>query len=259
MPIRAQSAPPHHIAAYSAESPCPTSPGSPHTPQPADQVCRARFPASGAETIYVVEYDQVERDAIGRILSHRGYAVEAFADCSAFLAAFRPNTRGCLLVDGFMLGVGGIDIIEHLRDQCDEFPTIVMSADASPPMVVQAMKAGAVDYIEKPIGPEELFTSIRQALDQSRDADGLSGFRKKAVDRIANLTPRQHQILKLVLEGQPSKNIAAHLGISPRTVENHRASITKKTGAQSLPLMVHTAICASCRLVDRSRHLQVTA
>jgi two-component system CheB/CheR fusion protein len=216
-------------------------------------VCRARFPASGAETVYVVDYDQGDRDAIGQILDHRGYAVKAFADCSAFLAAFRPDTRGCLLVDGLMLGVGGIDIIEHLKNECDEFPTIVMSVDASPSMVVQAMKAGAVDYIEKPIGPEELFSSINHALDQSRDADGLSGFRKKAVDRIANLTPRQHQILKLVLAGQPSKSIAAELGIAQRTVENHRASITKKTGAQSLPLMVHTAICASCRLVDRIR------
>jgi two-component system, chemotaxis family, CheB/CheR fusion protein len=255
MPIRARSTPrSDHIAASSAEPPCPTSPDPPQTPQPPDHVCRARFPASGAETVYVVDYDQGDRDAIGQILHHRGYAVEAFADCSAFLAAFRPDTRGCLLVDGLMLGVGGIDIIEHLRDECDEFPTIVMSADASPSMVVQAMKAGAVDYIEKPIGPEELFSSIRQALEKSRDADGLSGFRKKAVDRIANLTPRQHQILKLVLAGQPSKSIAAELGIAQRTVENHRASITKKTGAQSLPLMVHTAICASCRLVDRIRH-----
>ena len=255
MPIHARSTPrSDHIAAYSAASPRSPSQGPPQAPQPPDHVCHARFPASGAETVYVVEYDQGDRDAICRILHHRGYAVEAFADCSAFLAAFRPNARGCLLVDGLMLGVGGIDVIEHLRDECDEFPTIVMSADASPSMVVQAMKAGAVDYVEKPIGPEELFGSIRQALDQSRDADGLSGFRKNAADRIADLTPRQHEILKLVLEGQPSKNIAAQLGISQRTVENHRARISRKTGAQSLPLMVHTAICASCRLVDRSRH-----
>jgi two-component system, chemotaxis family, CheB/CheR fusion protein len=226
----------------------------PQTPQPPDQVRHARFPANGEETVYVADYDQDDRDAIGRILSHRGYAVEGFADCSAFLAAFRPNKRGCLLVDRLMLGMGGIDIIQHLKDECDEFPTIVMSADASPSMVVQAMKAGAVDYIEKPIGPEELFSSIRQALEKSRDADGLSGFRKNAANRIADLSPRQHQILKLVLAGQPSKSIAAELGIAQRTVENHRASITKKTGAQSLPLMVHTAICASCRLVDRTRH-----
>ena len=94
-------------------------------------------------------------------------------------------------------------------------------------MVVQAMKAGAVDYIEKPIGPEELFSSIRRALDQLRDADGLSGFRKKAADRIADLTPRQHQILKLVLEGHPSKNIAAYLGISQRTVDQTATSANR--------------------------------
>jgi two-component system CheB/CheR fusion protein len=119
---------------------------------------------------------------------------------------------------------------------------------------VQAMKAGAVDYIEKPIDHNELLASIRRALDGASETDGLSGFRKKAADRIADLTPRQHQILKLVLAGHASKNIAARLGIAQRTVESHRADITKKMGARSLPIMVHTAICATCCLVDHSKH-----
>jgi FixJ family two-component response regulator len=94
-------------------------------------------------------------------------------------------------------------------------------------MVVQAMKAGAVDFIEKPIDRDELFASLRRALEQAREADGLSGLRRKAPDRIAELTPRQHQILELVLAGQSSKNIAVNLGINQRTVENHRARIAK--------------------------------
>ena len=239
-----------HVAAHSAHSSDLTSPTPHRTLQPAGHVRAPGFPVGEAETIFVVEYDHGERDAICRMLRHGGYSVEAFADCSAFVAALRPGARGCFLVDGLMLGVGGIEIIEHLRNECDGLPTIVMSADASPSMVVQAMRAGAVDYFEKPIDHNELLAGLRRALDQARDTSGLSGFRKRAADRIADLTPRQHQILKLVLAGHPSKNIAAQLGIAQRTVENHRARIARKTGARSLPLMVQTAIFAGFRLVD---------
>ena len=254
MPDRYQSAPGSDRAACCAHSQYPNSPDRPEIPQPIDDVRRARFPLGESETIFVVECDHDHRDTICRILHHHGYAVEAFADCSAFLAAFRPNTPGCLLVDGLVLRVAGLDIIDLLKNEHDEFPTVVMAADPSPWMVVQAMRAGAVDYIEKPIRPAEMLASVRRALDLARDADGLSGFRRTAADRIAVLSPRERQILKLVLAGQSSKSIAANLGIAQRTVENHRAHITRKTGAQSLPLMVHTAICASCQLVDRSRH-----
>ena len=218
--------------------------------QPIGRVAHESFPIGAAETIFVVEYDPGERDLIRRILHQNGYSVEAFADCSTFLAALPPKARGCLLVDGLMLGVERFEIIEHLRSECQRLPTIVMSADASPSMVVQAMRAGAVDYLEKPIDPDELLLCLRRALDQTDDVDGLSRIRKQAADRIADLTPRQQQILKLVLAGHPSKNIAVHLGIAQRTVENHRARIARKTGARSLPLMVQTAICGGFRLID---------
>lgn len=239
-----------HIAAHSAHTSALTSP-PPRRTQPAGHVRAPGFPVGDAETIFVVEYDHAERDAICLMLHHRGYSVEDFADCSAFLAALRPDARGCFLVDGAMLGIGGIEIIEHLRNEYDGLPTIVMSADASPSMVVRAMRAGAVDYIEKPIDHDELLASLRRAIDETQDWDGLSGFRQRAADRIADLTARQHQILKLVLAGHPSKKIAAQLGIAQRTVENHRASIARKIGARSLPLMVQTAIFAGFRWVDR--------
>jgi len=197
-----------------------------------------------AVTIFVVDYECRDRAALSRMLHYNGYAVQAFASCSAFLDTFRPNTRGCLIVDALTLGVSGTDAIARLRDEGDGFPTIVISANVSASMVVQAMKAGAVDFIEKPIDRDELFASLRRALEQAREADGLSGLRRKAPDRIAELTPRQHQILELVLAGQSSKNIAVNLGINQRTVENHRAQIAKKAGARSLPLLVQTAIRA---------------
>jgi two-component system, chemotaxis family, CheB/CheR fusion protein len=113
------------------------------------------------------------------------------------------------------------------------------------PMAVQAMKAGAVDFIEKPVGHEELLASVKRALDQTRDTATLSARRDTAALSVASLTTRQRQILDLVLAGHPSKNIAADLGISQRTVDNHRAAIMKKTGSKSLPALIRTALAAA--------------
>jgi two-component system CheB/CheR fusion protein len=112
-------------------------------------------------------------------------------------------------------------------------------------MAVQAMKAGAIDFIEKPIHREELLASIERAIEQSRDSGKLAAWRDDAALHLARLTPRQRQIMELVLAGHPSKNIAADLGISQRTVENHRASIMKKSGSKSLPELARLAIAAT--------------
>jgi two-component system CheB/CheR fusion protein len=109
-------------------------------------------------------------------------------------------------------------------------------------MAVQAMKAGASDFIEKPISRDELLASVERALEQSRDSGKLSAWRQDAASHVSELTPRQHQIMALVLAGHPSKNIAADLGISQRTVENHRATIMKKTGSKSVPALACLAL-----------------
>ncbi len=107
------------------------------------------------------------------------------------------------------------------------------------------MKAGASDFIEKPISRDELLASVDRALEQSRDAEKLSAWREDAAGHIAGLTPRQRQVMELVLAGHASKNIAADLGISQRTVENHRASIMTKTGTKSLPALARLALVAA--------------
>jgi two-component system, chemotaxis family, CheB/CheR fusion protein len=112
-------------------------------------------------------------------------------------------------------------------------------------IAVQAMKAGAVDFIEKPVGHRDLLASVEHALHQTPDTAKLSECREKAALRIASLTTRQRQILDLVLAGHPSKNIAADLGISQRTVDNHRAAIMRKTGSKSLPALIRTALAAA--------------
>jgi two-component system CheB/CheR fusion protein len=112
-------------------------------------------------------------------------------------------------------------------------------------MAVAAMKAGALDFIEKPVGRMELLTSINRALTQSHDSKRLADWRAEAARRVAELTPRQHQIMICVLAGQPSKNIAADLGLSQRTVESHRAAVMRKTGADSMPALARLALAAS--------------
>ena len=112
-------------------------------------------------------------------------------------------------------------------------------------MVVQAMKAGASDFIEKPVGRGELLASVGRALEESRDSSVSSHGGKRRSSSLSGLTARQRQIMDMVLDGHPSKNIAADLGISQRTVENHRAEIMRKTGAKSLPALARLALAAA--------------
>jgi two-component system CheB/CheR fusion protein len=180
-------------------------------------------------------------EAIADLLQENGYSVQLFTDGAAFLDAYRPGSHGCLLVDALMPGMSGIALIERLKSDGHDLPAIVITGSGAVPMAVKAMKAGAVDFIEKP----DLLARIQRALDQTRDTAALSKFRQTAATCVASLTSRQRQILDLVLAGHPSKNIAADLGISQRTVDNHRAAIMKKTGSRSLPALIRTAIAAA--------------
>ena len=198
-----------------------------------------------SSTIFVVDDDRAIRDAMRDLLSENGYAVELFADGEAFLRGYRPGREGCLLVDVLMPGMSGVELIERLKVEGHQLPAIMITGSGAVPMAVQAMKAGAVDFIEKPVGHEELLASVKRALDQTRDTATLSVRRDKAALSVASLTTRQRQILDLVLAGHPSKNIAVDLGISQRTVDNHRAAIMRKTGSKSLPALIRTALAAA--------------
>ena len=143
--------------------------------------------------------------------------------------------------------MSGLDLLRRLADAGLQLPSIMITGDSDVSMAVQAMKAGASDFIEKPVGHSELLASIERALEQGRDSSKRLAWHQAACDNIADLTPRERQIMEMVLAGDPSKNIAADLGISQRTVENHRASIMKKTGARSLPALARLAIAAAAQ------------
>ena len=183
--------------------------------------------------------------AVRNVLEDEGWVVEDFASCEVFLNSYHPDGEACLLVDAYLPGMSGLELLSRLHQTGYRLPAIMMTGDSDVQIAVQAMKGGASDFVAKPIGRHDLLDSIQCALEQSRDANKLVAWQQSAASQIAGLTPRQRQIMDLVLAGHPSKNIAADLGISQRTVENHRAEIMTRTGAKSLPALARLALAAA--------------
>jgi two-component system CheB/CheR fusion protein len=195
--------------------------------------------------IFVVDDDSAVREAIRDVLESEGRSVQTYSTCEGFIESYRPGHEACLLIDAYLPGMNGLELLRWLGHSGHRLPAIMITGDSDVPMAVQAMKAGAWDFIEKPIGHRELLGSIDNALEQSRNSSKLFASQEIAVAAIAGLTARQRQIMELVLAGHPSKNISADLGISQRTVENHRASIMEKTGSKSLPALARLAFAAA--------------
>jgi two-component system CheB/CheR fusion protein len=199
---------------------------------------------AGDAVIFVVDDNSDVRSSIRDVLAEEGHQVQPFADAEAFLADYRPGGEGCLLLDVHLPGMAGIELLARLRNLDDPIPTIMMTGSSDVGMAVEAMKAGACDFIEKPVGRAALLASVQRAITQSHDNGIVQALHETAAGHVAELTPRQHQIMDLVLAGHPSKNIAADLGISQRTVENHRASVMHKMAAKSLPELARHALAA---------------
>jgi len=195
--------------------------------------------------IFVVDDDRWVREAIRDVLEYEGRRVQTYSTCEAFIEAYRPSREACLLIDAYLPGMNGLELLRWLGLSGYKLPAIMITGDTDVPMAVQAMKAGACDFIQKPVSHRELLGSVENALGQSRNSSKLLAAQEIAAGAIAGLTPRQRQIMELVLAGHPSKNISADLGISQRTVENHRASIMEKTGSRSLPALARLAFAAA--------------
>jgi len=201
-------------------------------------------------TVYVVDDDEAVRDSLQWLLEGKDYRVKCFDSAESFLARFDPREVACLIADIRMDGMSGLELQDKLLERRSPLPVTFITGHGDVPMAVEAMKAGALDFIEKPFHHSDLRASVDRALEQSRDSSKSLAWREAAANHIAALTSRQRQIMDLVLAGHPSKNIAADLGISQRTVETHRASIMKKTGAKSLPALARLALAAAEKVAD---------
>jgi two-component system CheB/CheR fusion protein len=211
--------------------------------------CALDAAAATAPVVYVVDDDSDVRHAIRSMLERHDRLVEDYEDAESFLNAYRPGRNACLLIDANLPGISGLELLKRLKEAGHLVPAIMITGRSDVPMAVEAMKVGASDFLEKPIRGIELLAGVGRALESSRDSGKLMEWRKDAADHLACLTQRQHQIMAMVLAGQPSKNIAADLGISQRTVENHRASIMKKAGVRSLPALARLALAAAGTLM----------
>ncbi len=213
--------------------------------RPAAPHANAAALADGPASVFIVDDDAQVREALRSVIEDDGRTAAVYGSSEEFLDAYRPTTGACLLIDAYLPGMGGIALLQRLHGAGHHLPAIMITGSSDVPMAVAAMKAGASDFIEKPVHRDELLASIDRALEQSRDADKRVAWKAAATGHLADLTPRQREIMTMILAGHPSKNIAADLGISQRTVESHRASIMKRTGAASLPALARLALIAA--------------
>ncbi|WP_448207815.1 response regulator FixJ [Azospirillum sp. sgz302134] len=206
-------------------------------------------------TVFIVDDDEAVRDSVAVLLESADFRVECFASPMAFLGSDAPSRRGCLLVDVRMPQMSGLDLQERLAQEGRCLPVIVMTGHADVPLAVRAMKAGAVDFVEKPFEEQALIDSVRSALRRVGDgAPALAAAPAPAAptpavppeiqERLAALTPRERDVLQWLVQGKSNKVIAYELSISPRTVEIHRARVMEKMRADSLPTLVRMAIAA---------------
>ena len=216
------------------------------TPPIAPAVQRASAtPVPGPNTIFVVDDDADMRESLSAVLRENGRSVLAFAACEDFLEVYRPGHGALLLVDGYLPGMSGLALLQRLQGEGSRLPAIMITGSSDVHLAVEAMKAGASDFIEKPIGADELIAGVDRALELSGDSMKRLVRQEEAAAHLAKLTRQQRKVMELVLAGNPSKIIAADLGISQRTVENHRSRIMKRTGAKSIPALARIAMTAA--------------
>jgi two-component system response regulator FixJ len=196
------------------------------------------------QTIFVIDDDAAIRDSLRMMLEMSGYTVRDFASAQAFLSE-ADLAGGCLIVDIRMPGMGGLELQEELVRRKVNIPVIVITGHGDVPLAVRAMRAGAMDFVEKPFDGERMLQSVADALEAGQRAQSRAAEAKAARDLLNLLTPREREILDQLVKGHANKVVAHQLGISPRTVEIHRASIMEKLHARNLSNVVRTALAAS--------------
>jgi RNA polymerase sigma factor (sigma-70 family) len=196
-------------------------------------------------TVFIVDDDEAMRSSLKWLIESVGMRVETFASAQAFLDAYYPGRAGCLLLDVRMPGMSGLELQAHLVRHELRLPVIIITGHGDVSMAVKAMKAGAVDFIEKPFDDEELLQSIRNALGHEEKQRELRARRADIAARLAELTPREHEVMTMVTDGKSNKEIAAALSVSAKTVEVHRARVMDKMRADSLAELVRMALIAT--------------
>jgi len=194
-----------------------------------------------ASMVFVVDDDDAVRASILNLLAAEGFEARGFAAGAAFIGAARPDTAACLVCDMKMPELGGLEVAAAMARQGSDMPIIFMTGFGSIPMTVQAMKAGAIEFLTKPVAPEELLRAVRDGL--RTDEANLAARRETAQlrQRLSSLTPRERETMELVIGGLLNKQVADALGVSEIMAKTHKRKVMDKMGARSLPDLVRYA------------------
>jgi two-component system response regulator FixJ len=195
-------------------------------------------------TVYLIDDDEAVRVSTAMLLEAAGLEVSSFGSSRDFLAIASQLRPGCILTDVCMPDIDGLELQKKLGELGLHLPVVVMTGHADVPMAIKALKAGATDFIEKPFKEEVLLDAIQAAIASIRDSAGLDEQKALIRSKLAELTPREREVLSGLVAGKQHKVIAQELGMSPRTVEVHRSRIMSKTGADSLSDLVRWDILA---------------
>ena len=195
----------------------------------------------GKPTIFIVDDDPSVRKSTEMMLKSVGFHVRTFISAQDFLNANLQEGLGCLILDVRMPGISGLDLQEKLVSEKTPLPVIFITGHGTVPMSVRAMKAGAVDFLQKPFEEQDLLDAINRAITQQRERKSRKDEADELQQRVKALTPRESEVFSLLVTGMANKEIAYKLGTSERTVKAHRAQIMEKMNARSLADLVHFA------------------
>jgi len=196
-------------------------------------------PQPSPATVFVVDDDEAVRDSLALLLRSVELAVATFSNAHEFLDSYDPAAPGCLILDVRLPGMSGLELQQRLADDGADLPIVFITGHGDVPMAVRAMRRGAVDFLQKPFSDQELLDRAQQALAEQSQRRQQSESKAEIAQRIRSLTPREHEVMELIVEGLANKVIANRLGTSQRTVEVHRASVMRKMQADSVARLVH--------------------
>ena len=199
---------------------------------------------SDKTVIHIVDDDAAMRDSLAFLLDVNGFAPKTYESANAFFSEAATDALNCVISDIRMPGMNGIELVRQLKSKGTSCPVILVTGHGDVALAVEAMKAGAVDFIEKPFDDAALLEAIRAALEAHSSAQGNNSVKKEAEARLGELSPRERDVLQGLVAGKINKVIAHELSISPRTVEVYRANLMAKTGARSMSELMRIALAA---------------
>ncbi len=186
------------------------------------------------ETVFIVDDDASVRDSLSLMLSLQGYSTATFASAEDFLRILQPELRGCVVADIRMPGMSGLELQQTLHSRLPHLPVIVVTAHGDVAAARQAFLADAVDFIEKPFEPGQIIAAIQKAKERAQRRAAADGASQALVAARQKMSDREREVMELMIQGMHNRHIAARLGISPRTVEVHKARVMEKLGAKNM-------------------------